>query len=97
MEKKEIVLNKTRELYHVLLIKAIDIPFAHKLFSEVYNVILYRHQVQTAKTPEATSLARWSLSDARDRFNDTLGQMNICTMDKDLVRYIAENYEFEEK
>lgn len=97
MKDKEIVQIKTRELYHLLLINDVDIMFARKLLDDVFYVIWYRHLVLTAETPEAESLARWSLSDNRDRLNDTLNQMDICSLDKDLVRYIANNYEFEEK
>lgn len=97
MKDKKIVQIKTREFYHLLLIKDVDIMFVHRLLNEVYFVIWYRHLVHTSETPEAESLARWSLTDARVRLNDTLRSMNICSCDKDLVRYIADNYEFEEK
>lgn len=97
MKDKEVIQIKTRELYHLLSVKNIDILVVHRLLNEVYFVIWYRHLVQTAKTPEAESLARWSLSDARDRLNVTLCSMNLCSLDKDLVRYIADHYEFEEK
>lgn len=97
MKDKEIVQIKTREFYHLLLIKDVDIMFVHRLLNEVYYVIWYRHLVQTAETPEAESLARWSLTDARTSLNDTLRSMDICSMDKDLVRYVADNYEFDKR
>ena len=49
MKDKEIIQIKTRELYHLFLIKDVDIMFVHRLVNEVYFVIWYRHLVQTAK------------------------------------------------
>lgn len=97
MVDKEVLQIKTCELYDLLSVKCVDILLAHKLINQVYNVIWYRHLVQTAKTPEATSLARWSLEDARDNLNSTLYAMNICDLDKVLVRWIANYSEYEEK
>lgn len=96
MDNKEIIQIKTRELYHLLLVKDVDILFAHRLLSQVYNVAWYRHLVHAAKTPEETSLARWSLESARDELNSTLYSMNICDLDKVLVRYVANYCEFKE-
>lgn len=96
MDKKEIVQIKTRELYHLLLVKDVDILFAHRLLSQIYNVAWYRHLVHTATTPESTSLARWSLESARDELNSTLYSMNLCDLDKVLVRYVANYCEFNE-
>lgn len=96
MDNKEIIQIKTRELYHLLLVKDIDILFAHRLFNQIYNVIWYRHLVQKADTPESTSLARWSLESARDDLNSTLYSMNLCDLDVVLVRWIANHCEFNE-
>lgn len=97
MVDKEVLRIKTYQFYDLLSVKCVDILLAHKLINQVYNVIWYRHLVQTAKTPEATSLARWSLEDARDRLNSTLYAMNICDMDKTLVLWIANYSEYEER
>lgn len=96
MDNKEIIQIKTRELYHLLLVKDVDVMFAHRLLRQVYNVAWYRKQVQLAMTPESTSLARWSLDIARDELDRTLRKMNICDLDKALVRFIANHYSIEE-
>lgn len=97
MVDKEVIQIKTCELYDLLSVKCVDIMLAHKLLSQVYNVIRYRHAVQIAKTPEVESLARWSLGDAREALNSTLYAMNICSSDAVLVRWIAEYSEYKEK
>jgi hypothetical protein len=97
MVDKEVIQIKTCELYDLLSVKCVDIMLAHKLLSQVYNVIRYRHAVQIAKTPEVESLARWSLGDAREALNSTLYAMNICSLDAVLVRWIADYSEYEEK
>ena len=97
MVDKEVLQIKTCELYDLLSVKCVDILLARILFSAIYHVIWYRYQLHTAKTPETESLARWSLSDARDRLDATLHSMNLCDLDRKLVRSIADNYEFEEK
>lgn len=96
MVDKEIIKIKTCELYDLFSVKCVDILLAHKLLSAVYNVIWYSHLVHTARTPEATSLARWSLEDARDRLGRVLRKTNFCDLDKNLVKYIANNFEFDE-
>ena len=95
MVDKEILQIKTRELYHLLLVKDVDILFAHRLLSQVYNVIWYRHQIHTAGTPETEALARWSVERARDELNSTLYAMNLCDLDKVLIRYIANYCEYD--
>lgn len=97
MVDKEIIQIKTRELYHLLLVKDVDILFALRLLGTVFNVIWYRHQIQTAETPEREAIARWSLQDARDALNSILCAMKLCDLDKDLVRYVADNCEFDKK
>lgn len=96
MKDKEIIQIKTRELYHLLLVKDVDVLFAHRLLSQVFNVIWYRHKIQTAETPEGEALARWSVERARDELNSTLYSMNLCDLDKVLVRYIANYCEYYE-
>lgn len=96
MIDKEIIQIKTRELYHLLLVKDADIKLAHRLLRQVYNVAWYRRQIHTAKTPETESLARWSVESARADLDVTLLRMNLCELDRALVRYIANNYEFDE-
>ena len=91
MVDKEIIQIKTRELYHLLLVKDVDILLAHKLLSQIYNVIWYRHKIQEAETPEGEALARWSVERARDELNTTLYSLNLCDLDERLVRYIADN------
>lgn len=97
MVDKEVLQIKTCELYDLLSVKCVDIFLAHKLLSQVYNVIWYRHQIQMAKTPETESLARWSLGDAREALDKTLCSMNLCDLDRKMVRYIADNVEYEKK
>lgn len=97
MVNKEVVQIKTCELYDLLSVKSVDILVAHKLLSAVYNVIWYRHLVQTAKTPEAVSLARWSLMDARDILDGVLCSLNLCELDRKLVRFVADHVEYEKK
>lgn len=97
MDTKEIVQIKTCELYDLLSVKCVDIVLAHKLLNAVYNVIWYRHQVHTAETPEATSLARWSLRDAQDVLGGVLCSMNLCELDRQLVRYVADHVEYEKR
>lgn len=97
MDKTEIIQIKTRELYHLLLVKDVDVLFAHRLFSQIYNVIWYRHQIQEAETPEGEALARWSVERAREELNSTLYSMNLCDLDKVLVRYIANTFQFDKK
>lgn len=96
MVDKEIIQIRTRELYHLLLVKDVDVMFAYRLLRQIYNVAWYRHLVQTATTPESTSLARWSLEIARDELNSTLYAMNLCDLDKVLVRYVANYCDFSE-
>ena len=97
MVDKEVIQIKTCELYDLLSVKCVDIMLAHKLLSQIYDVIRYRHAVQIAKTPEDRSLARWSLGNARGALNSTLYAMNISFSDAVLVRRIAEYSEYEEK
>ena len=97
MVEKEVIQIKTCELYDLLSVKSVDFIIAYRLLGQMYNVIRYRHQLHHAKTPEAESLARWSLEDARDELDRTLRAMNLCELDKALVRYIADNCEFEYK
>lgn len=97
MVDKEVLQIKTCELYDLLSVKCVDILLAHRLLRQVYNVIWYRHMVQTTKTPEATSLAKWSVDNARDELNRTLRSMNLCDLDRKLVRWIADYSEYEEK
>lgn len=97
MVDKEIIQIKTREVYHLLLVKDVDVLMAHRLLRQIYNVVWYRHLVQTAKTPEAESLARWSVDNAREELDATLHSMQLCTLDRALVRYVANNYEFDDK
>ena len=96
MDNKELIQIKTMELYHLLLVKDADILLAHRILRQVYNVAWYRKQVQLAKTPESTSLARWSLDIARDELDRTLRKINICDLDKALIRFIANHYTIEE-
>ena len=96
MDKTEIIQIKTRELYHLLLVKDVDVLFAHRLFSQIYNVIWYRHKIQTAETPEGEALARWSVEKARDELNSLLYSMNLCDLDKVLIRWIADYSDFKE-
>ena len=96
MKDKEIVQIKTRSIFHLLLVKDADVLLAHRLFSLIYNVAWYNNQVRTALTPEATSLARWSLEDARKELDKTLLSMNLFYLDKVLIRYVANHYEFDE-
>ena len=96
MVDKEIVQIKTRELYHLLLVKDADVTLAYRILRKIYKVAWYRQQVQLAKTPESESLARWSLDIARGGLENTLRKLNICDLDKDLVRFIANNYTIEE-
>lgn len=97
MVDKEVLQIKTCLLYDLLSVKCVDILLAHKLINQVYNVIWYRHQIQIAETPEGESIARWNLEDARDRLNSTLYGMNLCDLDKTLVRWIANYSEYEER
>ena len=97
MVDKEVLQIKTCELYDLLSVKCVDILSAHKLLSQVYSVICSRHHVQIAKSPEATSLARWSLETTRDELDRTLRSMNLCELDRMLVRWIADNCEYEKK
>ena len=97
MVNKEVVQIKTCELYDLLSVKCVDIMVAHKLLSAVLNVIYHRYLVQTAKTPEAESLERWSLRGAQDLLGGVLCSMNLCELDRQLVRYVAYHVEYEEK
>lgn len=97
MEKKEIIQIKTCELYDLLSVKCVDIFEAHKLINQVFKVIWSRHQLQKAMTPETESLERWTLDIARDELNRTLRSMGLCDLDKKLVRWIADNSEYEER
>jgi len=97
MVNKEVVQIKTCELYDLLSVKCVDIMVAHKLISAVLNVIYHRYLVQTAKTPEAESLERWSLRGAQDLLEGVLCSMNLCELDRQLVRYVAYHVEYEEK
>lgn len=97
MVDKEVVQMKTCELYDLLSVKCVDIMLASKLLRQIYNVIWYRHQIQMAETSEVESLARWSLEDAREELDKTLSSMNLCDLDKKLVRWIANNSEYEER
>lgn len=97
MITKEIVQIKTCELYDLLSVKCVDILSAHKLLKQIHKVIWYRHQLKISETPEAESLARWSLRDARDKLDYALFHFQFCDLDKALVRWIANNSEYEEK
>ncbi len=91
MVNKEVIQIKTRELYHLLLIKDVDVLFAHQLFKQIYDVAWCRYLVRTANSPEAESLARCSLESARNELDDTLRKLELCDLDRKLVRYIADN------
>lgn len=97
MVNKEVVQIKTCELYDLLSVKSVDILVAHKLLSAVLNVIWHRYLVQTAKTPEAESLERWSLRNAQDILGGVLCSMNLCHLDKELIRYVADHVEYKER
>lgn len=97
MEKKEIIQIKTCELYDLLSVKCVDILSAHQMLGRVFNVIWYRHQIQIAETPEGESIARWNLEDAREDLDTTLHRLNLCDLDRKLVRYVADNVEYEKK
>ena len=97
MVNKEVVQIKTCEFYDLLSVKCVDIMSAHKLISLVHDVICRRHHIQMAKTPEAESLARWSLEITRDELDRTLRSMNLCELDRELVRYVANHVEYEKK
>ena len=97
MVNKEVLQVKTCELYDLLSVKSVDVLLAHKLLCAVYNVIWYRYWFHRTITPEAESVARWNLQDAREVLDKILCTMNLCDLDKKLIRYIAENVEYEKK
>lgn len=97
MVNKEVLQIKTCELYDLLSVKSVDILLARKLFDAVYNVIWYRYQLRTAKTPETASLAKWSLGDAQDELEGVLCSLNLCELDRQLVRYVADHGEYEKR
>lgn len=95
MVDKEILQIKTKELFDLLSVKDIDFLSAHRLLSQVYNVIWLRYKLQHVNSPESTALTRWDLEDARDKLNSTLYAMNLCYLDAVLVRWIADHCEYE--
>lgn len=95
MVDKEVLQIKTCELYNLLSVKCVDILLAHKLISLVHDVIWYRYKLQHVSSSEARGLVRCSLEEAREQLNSTLCAINLCDLDKALVRYVAENCEFE--
>ncbi len=97
MVDKEVLQIKTCLLYDLLSVKCVDIMLANKLISSVHDIIWYRYKLQHVTSSEARGLVRCSLEDARDRLNSTLNAMNICDLDKSLVRWIAENSEYEKR
>lgn len=94
MVDKEVLRIKTCELYDLLSVKCVDIVSAHRLLGQVLYVIRYRHRLQIAETPESESLERWNLDDARANLDSTLQRLNLCELDKELVRYIANKTDF---
>ena len=97
MVDRELLQIKTCELYTLLDVKCVDILLAHKLISLVHDVIWYRYKLQHVTSSEARGLVRCSLEDAREALDKTLCSMNICDLDKALVRWIADNSEYEER
>lgn len=97
MVDKEVLQIKTCELYDLLSVKCVDILFAHKLISLVHDIIWYRYKLQHVTSSEARGLVRCSLESAREELDKTLSSMNLCDLDEKLVRYIAENFEYEKK
>ena len=95
MDKKEILQIKTCELYNLLSVKCVDIMLAHKLISQIHDVIWYRYKLQHVTSSESRGIVRCSLEDARGQLNDTLYAMNLCSLDIVLVRWIAEYYDYE--
>ena len=94
-KKEEVVIQaKVQELYALLLVKHVDVIAAHKLLQRIYNVAWYRSQIQTAQTPELTALARWSADSAREELDTLMHSLNLCDVDRHMIRYIANHYEF---
>lgn len=92
---KEIVQIKTRELYNLLMVKDVDILLAYRLFDRIFRVAWNMNQLHTAEESGDISNARWSLAFSQKELNTILDSMNLCELDRDLVRYIAEHYEIE--
>ena len=97
MVDKEILQIKTCLLYDLLSVKCVDIMLAHKIISLVHDVIWYRYKLQHVTSSEARGLVRCSLEDAREQLDKILCSMNICDLDKALVRWIANNSEYEKR
>lgn len=97
MVDKEILQIKTCLLYDLLSVKCVDILLAHKLISLVHDIIWYRYKLQHVSSSEARGIVRCSLEDARENLDATLRSMNLCELDEMLVRWIANNSEYEKR
>lgn len=97
MVDKEVIRIKTCELYDLLSVKCVDIFLAHKLICLVHDVIWFRYKLQHVTSSEVRGLVRCTLEDAREALEKTLCSMNLCDLDRKLVRWIAEYCEYEER
>lgn len=61
------------------------------IFDHIYYVSFYRKRLLESETPEQTSLARWSLSDARVNLDHIMQVLCFSDSMKMKIRYIAES------
>lgn len=72
-------------------LRAMKVGEYRSLFDHIYYVSLYRMKLLEAETPEGASLARWSLSDARDNLEHIMKVLDFTDPLKEKIRYVADS------
>lgn len=72
-------------------LRAMKVGAYRSLFDHIYYVSWYRKMLLDAETPEGTSLARWSLGDARDNLEHIMQVLDFTDSLKEKIRYVADS------
>lgn len=72
-------------------LRAMKVGSYRSLFDHIYYVSWYRMKLLEAETPEQTSLARWSLSDARNNLEHIMQVLDFTDPLKEKIRYVADS------
>lgn len=87
--------NKYYEyLGHIVIdmeLRAMKVGAYRSLFDHIYYVSWYRMKLLEAETPEGASLARWSLSEARDNLEHIMKVLDFTDPLKEKIRYVADS------
>lgn len=72
-------------------LRAMKVEAYRSLFDHIYYVSWYRYKLHESETPEQASLARWSLSDARDKLEHIMQLLDFTDLLKEKIRYVADS------